>query len=173
MPEQPKHVAYALMPIPIISEAIMALLEKRFYVVFAAAMVVLPLLAAAGYRTAFGGAYAATFLLFVSFSGASILTVAFGAFLIVPVFASYSLLQPGRQALMNANVTDTGERHAALFFALRFALLCVSAIAAAFMSLVFSGQLGIRITSILILLPVLGFGLLIIVIAGRTAARPE
>ncbi len=173
MPEKPRHVVYTMLAIPIISEAIMALLEKRFYVVFAAAMVVLPLLAAAGYRTAFGGAYAVTFLLFVSFSGATILTVAFGAFLLVLVFSSYSLFQPLGQALVNVNVTDTGEDHASLSCVLRFALLCVSAIAAAFMSLVFSGQLGIRITSILILLPVLGFGLLIIVIAGRTAVRPE
>jgi hypothetical protein len=155
------------------SEAAMSLVAAHIYLFFAAALLGLLFLLLMKWDRGVSPIYAATFLIFISFAKGTLLTETLDVLLILPAFLTYNFLWRENVAQERVTVADSGEHAVVKTVALRLAFLCLLAVAAVFLADLFSSQLDVGVTSILILIPVIGLGLLVIVIAGHLTVHEE
>ncbi len=169
----PARMRYLTMLMVGASEAVMSLAAAHISLFFAAALLGLPVLLAMKWDRGVSPLYAVTFLIFISSAKGTLLTETLDVLLIVPAFLTYNFLSMENVVQERVTVTDSGEHAVAKTVAFRLAFLCLLAAAAVFLADLFSSQLGVGITSILILIPVIGLGLLVVAIAGHLTVHEE
>ncbi len=168
---QPAVSKYEMTALLTVSILAMMLVDSHAYMLFTVALLIIILLAVAGAMQGVCIAYAATVVVFVSFARGTLISEAFDVLLVIIALTSYSFLRPSTAEHKHMTVAVSSEKNVALSGVLRLALLFIIMLTAVMLANLLSWLLGIRVTNILILLPMLGFGFLIIVMAGRLAIR--
>ena len=170
MPVRQRSAGQAMTIVMIVSVPVMALFDAGAYLFFAVMLPIVAILTLAGVRRAVCVVYAATVLIFISIAKGSPISMAFDVLLILTVLTSF-IIPPDMAWHRDMEISVTKERRASAGCVLRLSLLFLLALTSAMIVGFLSGLLGIRVSSIVILLPVLCLGLLIVAMAGRAVLR--
>ncbi len=170
MPVRERSAGQAMTIVMTASVPVMALFDAGAYLFFAVMLAIVAILALAGVRRAVCVVYTATVLIFISIEKGSPISMAFDILLIMTVLTSF-VIPPDKAWHGDMEISVTKEPGASAGGLLRLSLLFILALTSAMIVGFLSGLLGIRVSSIVILLPLLCLGLLIVAMAGRAVLR--